>query len=281
MSPFTERLISLGLRTNLYIGQEKIARRFVDLMLESGDIFVPQKFDIEKEKDRPNKIPFLENTERAIKEMSSGKYPGMVAKRKKPVYVSYVWEATDFAMFDTVSIMVGESWCRTASNVDKLVQFAKGLYSIVEASNGHICHWELEPPYDRIEERMEDGGISNRSRFPDVRYNLPGLFWANFLGPEYVEMWGRGFLRRAPCHHTEELNDGGMVLYLAESPLRAGEKSFSQAKKRLFAYLGYEAFDGRRFPKFRTSGRWRKKRDARPLVETHGVLDDVFADEPP
>ncbi len=282
MSPLaSEPVVALDMRTNLYIGRDEIARRFVDLMLGFNNIFVPQKFDIEKKKDQPNKIPFIENVERAITEMSSGEFPGLVAERKKPVHVSYGWYPTNFTMFDQVSIMVGESWFREASHLSKTIQFAKRLYSIVEASSGHVCHWDLEPRYDRVEERTEEGGIRNRPRFPGVHHNLSGLYWANFFGPEYVEMWSRDFLLGAPCYGVEDLDDGGMLLYLADSPLRAKEESYSVAKERLFAYLGLDAFDGRRYPRFRTEGPWRKKRDARPRVETGGILDDVFSTQSP
>ena len=93
-------------------------------------------------------------------------------------------------------------------------------------------------------------------------------------------MWGRDFLREAPCYAIENLDDGGILLYLADNPLRAHDDSYSAAKERLFAYLGHEAFDGGRYPRFRTEGAWRKKRDARPLMETGGILDDVFSNQP-
>jgi hypothetical protein len=108
---------------------------------------------------------------------------------------------------------------------------------------------------------------------------LPGLFWANLLGPEYVEMWGREYLLSAPCRKTEELSDGSIVLYLADSPLDASKSGYQGAKQQLHAYLGYEAFEGKRYPQFRTVGPWRKKRRARPLVQTGGLLDDVFSEE--
>jgi hypothetical protein len=65
-----------------------------------------------------------------------------------------------------------------------------------------------------------------------------------------------------------------MVVMLSESPLDASTEGYEMRKQELYAYLGSDAFAGKLVPKFRTEGR--KKRDARRLIETGGVPDDVF-----
>lgn len=73
---------------------------------------------------------------------------------------------------------------------------------------------------------------------------------------------------------------GGVLLFLSKHPLDAGEPWYGEGKKELYEYLGRDAFDGHATPRFRVDDPWRKKRHARPLVQTGGELDDVFAPDP-
>ena len=269
--------VTMSLYTNLYLGRRSKATQIISVMRQHDDIFVPEWVDIGGEDEFSGKVEFGRNSQRALRLMSARENPGLIAGRDQPVSVSYVVAAHDFLMFDWITVSVDESWFREMENVDRMRAFATALYRVAEASSGHICYDELEQRMDVVEGYVGTTYVSRPVRMGPKRH-LPGLFWANLFGPEYVDMWGRRFLATAPCHRVEELPDGGVILYLSESPLDAAKRRYRQAKDRLFRYLGPEAFDGRMEPRFRTKGRWRKKRDARPLVETGGVLDDVFAE---
>ncbi len=249
-------------------------------MQRHGGIFVPEFIDVGAKDGSSKLVPFGRNIDRAVEMMSRSRYPFLIAKRHEPVDVSYNFEPHDFVMFDWMSIAVEVDWFREKGNTDKMMAFASDLYGSMEAASGRVRHEKHEQRMNRVEGYVGETFVSSPVEMGPKRH-LPGLYWANILGPEYVDMWGRRLLLKAPCHRVDELSDGGMILYLSESPLDAGTAQYRQAKARLLRYLGPEAFDGRREPKFRTKGRWRKKRDARPLVETGGVREDVFADEPP
>lgn len=64
-------------------------------------------------------------------------------------------------------------------------------------------------------------------------------------------------------------------MLLSESPFDASKPEYVGLKKRLYDYLGEDAFTGKALPTFRV-GEGRKKRDSRPLRETGGVRDDIF-----
>jgi len=109
---------------------------------------------------------------------------------------------------------------------------------------------------------------------PKEKWLLKGFFWANFFGPEYVTMFGKDKLLSAPWTKAEELSDGGFFTLISNSPFDASKAKYQARKKALYTYFGDEAFTGSLLPPFRTEGR--KKRDARPLIQTGGVRDDVF-----
>src|SRR5260370_1425459 len=124
-------------------------------------------------------------------------------------------------------------------------------------------------------ETFDENGVRVKYEPPIEHWSLRGLFWANFFGPEYVDMWGREKLLAAPCYKVEPLSDGGVLLLLMESPLDASKPEYKAKKQELFSYLGEEAFTGSLLPRFRV-GPGRKVKDARPLIETGGARDDVF-----
>jgi hypothetical protein len=153
--------------------------------------------------------------------------------------------------------------------LEELVKVAKDLYSIIEANSGYIQNWRSERVIGEITDKH--GSITDYNP-PKARWALSGLFWVNLFGPEYVTMFGKRKLLSAPWHKTEELFDGGLLLYISESPFDAGIAQYQTRKKELYAYLGEDAFTGKLLPEFRTEGR--KKRGARPLIQSGGIRDD-------
>lgn len=279
-APTHDATISLNLRTNLYLGTKEKSAEILHLLETRDDIFLPEKFDIEMERDRPKRVPFRQNMDLAVRILTQDEPGPFVAERRHPVRVDFDIAPSRWDFFDRVEISIDQEWLRDPGHLEKFIALAKDLYLAVEASHGYMRNDGVEAPHDRIE-GYRGGTFYSEPRFPGVYNYLRGLFWANLFGPEYVRMWGREYLLRSPCRRTEELPDGGIALCLAESPLEAADPRYQEAKQRLYEYLGYEAFEGRRYPEFRTSGRWRKKRRARPLVQTGGILDDVFSEEPP
>src|SRR5439155_12634840 len=105
-----------------------------------------------------------------------------------------------------------------------------------------------------------------------ARQALQGVFWANFVGPEYVQVLGEERLDKSPAYKVEKLPDGGMLLLLSESPFDASKDEYQARKQQLRSYLGVDAFNGKLLPRFR-GGPGRKVRDASPLTDTGGIHD--------
>lgn len=59
--------------------------------------------------------------------------------------------------------------------------------------------------------------------------NLPALYWANFLGPRFVEKIGRQKIESAPNWKLERLADGG-YLYVLSSGLGLSRESVSSER---------------------------------------------------
>ena len=265
--------ISLQLRTNLFLGTVEMGEKILQCLVQAGDIFVPEVFDGGKQTGG-RKVKFdSQDLSLPLKEWVDDPYSlGIIAERQGPVESTLHVSATSFVMFDHLGLSVDSRWFTIAEHVDRFVGLARDLCGIIRPNSGYVQNWRSERVLGEITD--EYGNLVGYSA-PKVKWALKGIFWGNFFGPEYVEMFGRKKMMTAPCYKIEELQDGGVLLLLSKSPLEASEPEYLARKNELYAYLGQDAFTGKLMPTFRTEGR--KKRDARPLVETGGIRDDVFS----
>jgi len=271
------------LRTNLFLGKGEMGEEILKVLLGHNGIFVPEVFDTGSPDGRM--LGFDANDlSLPLKTWAEGQHVlGIVAKRRKPLTVFFEVSATKFRMFDYVALNISldrkgildpvrVEFFNTNVGIEEYVNLAKSLYSVVKPNWGFISNDFCEHAIGTT--LNADGNIVGYNP-PDVRWSLMGLFWANFFGPEYVAMFSREKLLAAPCHKVEVLPDGGILLLLSESPFDASEPAYQAKKRELTDYLGPEVFNGSRLPQFRV-GPGRKVRDARPTIETRGVLDDIF-----
>lgn len=264
--------ITLQLRTNLFLGTKEMGERILRYLIDAGGVFIPEVFDGGKLTNN-KKVSFDPKTlTLPLEGWVDERYSlGIIAERHHPVESSLHVTATDFVMFDRLGLSLATEWFTDEERLNKFVRVAKDLYSIVGGNSGYIQNWRNERSLGDLTD-YEGNLVGGRP--PKVKWALPGIFWANFFGPEYVDMFGRNKLVSAPWHRTEDLPDGGMLTFVSESPLNASEPEYQIRKKELYSYLGEDAFTGALRPNFRTEGR--KKRDARPLSRSGGVRDDVF-----
>jgi len=264
--------IHLELRTNLFLGTREMGDRILSFLAQTGDIFIPEFFDGGK-LTNGSKVKFdPKNLTLPLNVWVDDPHSlGILAQRHNPVEVSIVISASDSLMFDHIGMSVDSAWFTSPEQLRRFVSVAKGLYGIIHANNGYIQNWQSER---LVGELTDEYGNLIGYMPPKERWLLKGLFWINFFGPEYVTMFGRDRLLSAPWTKIEELPDGGFLTLISESPFDASKPEYQKRKKALYKYFGDEVFTGSLLPPFRTEGR--KKRDARPLIQTGGVRDDIF-----
>ncbi len=262
--------VALHLTTNLFLGSKEMGERILSFLIMAGQDFTPEYFD----RGEPYGKTRLDAHDLSLPLQGwvDNRYSlGIIATRSHPFESSLLVHSTDFLMFDHVNLSIESSWFSSLENVDRFQAVAKGLYSITSANSGYIQNWRHER---RNGEITDEAGNLVGFRAPRVKTALSGLFWANLFGPEYVRMFGKDKLLSAPWYKHEELSDGGLLLLISASPLDAAKPEYQSLKKQIYAHLGEGAFTGAILPEFRTEGR--KKRDARPLIQSGGFHDDIF-----
>ncbi|HEV2120656.1 MAG TPA: hypothetical protein VGS11_11225 [Candidatus Bathyarchaeia archaeon] len=185
--------------------------------------------------------------------------------------------ADDQSDYGTVSVSLQREYLARDGKPEEFLSVLKKLYGLLRPMYGMAFVGE-----------MFKGISSQRRKQPagmDLKRGIPDIFWANFLGPEYVEMFGVDKVFSAPSYSVEGLQDGGALMLLSASPqeyLRAQEL-FDRRRLEIKNHLGSEAFNTGeeshqvRIPKFRYEEDW-KAEQARILALPRKV--DLLASIP-
>jgi len=263
-----------------YPGYSASFAELTEVLVSRGGIYLPEMIEF-GEKDGYKQIPFdPENIDRLSRKWSDQpNSPGWTLVRNKPVQV-IVKFSRYLLDFESFSIHVQSDHFRTPKDIDEFVSINKECYSILRTAYGFIRLPEMVKTYR--------SSLGNVRLGIDLKRAIPDVYWATFLGPEYVEMFGRNKLLSVPCNKVEELHDGGVLLVLTPSPLDyvKDAEGFDRLRQRVKEHLGIEAFDNgdramtRRIPKFRYVDETRSSTTHIPSEEWKGdYLSQVDRDE--
>jgi hypothetical protein len=157
--------------------------------------------------------------------------------RQRPANIT-ITLLKSISLFEPLLINVEREFLTDTTNLAEFVKLLKDFYAVVHPAYGEAHIEEMTKLPDSPLGRKWNIGI-------DLKRALPDIYWANFLGPEYVSMFGMEKVLSAPVHSAEPLPDGGALLILSKSPLDYLSER-GEIEKRQFEvkkYLGFEAFD--------------------------------------
>jgi len=101
----------------------------------------------------------------------------------------------------------------------------------------------LSEDYDSKAQRLvpEDVGLSLELTIENYTEGLAGLFWRNFYGPPFVELFGKG-LNALPAECRKDLGDGIVLVKPYEMPSDAETEAGKARERELISLLGPECF---------------------------------------
>src|SRR5205807_2015117 len=113
-----DRGINLHLRTNIFLGTREMGENILQCLNEAGDIFVPELFD-GGELTENKKVKFdPANLSLPLESWTNDTHAlGIIAERRDPVKVFFHVSASDFAMFDYLSMSVSSRWFLSSKHV--------------------------------------------------------------------------------------------------------------------------------------------------------------------
>lgn len=125
-------------------------------------------------------------------------------------------------------------------HAEHFLQFAKSLYEWGDMVYGFAAHPNDYKAQTWLPQQVIIGNRLVGAVGQKVMDALPGIFWANFFGPDYVNWFGREKFDQLPCYRLEELPDGGRLVLTSPSPLEYDTSGETQ--EAIKHYLGRLAF---------------------------------------
>ncbi len=198
-------------------------KNLANLLLSQDTFLLPQKFN----QGLPCRFEFNPDNLEKFYELWSSRV--IVFGRKSPypieIYIDGRYKLID--LFNRFDLFLDQRFLQKDVNLDVLLQFAKQIYRWGDISYGYICHF--------------NEWLGKRESY-DLRYSLPGVFWANFFGPAYVNLIGKEKFLTAPVYFKEELENGGFLLLTTPSPFDYSLPETSIIAHNLIKHLGQDSF---------------------------------------
>lgn len=142
---------------------------------------------------------------------------------------------------DRLNMGLDITFFSTTSYVEHFLQFAKSLYQWGDMVYGFVANRQDYRAQTWLPQQVIIGnklvGVVGDN---EVMSAMPGIFWANFFGPDYVDWFGRERFDQLPCYRLEELPDGGRLILTSPSPLEYDMSGETQ--EAIKHYLGRLAF---------------------------------------
>lgn len=231
-----------------------MCRRLLNLLTSRGGIFVPEEWEDWSGKEFLRR-KFSRDSIESILDQWQGlrsRSKGLSLYSRKPFDLWFLAHLLDFARFDTFHLYVEKAYGENPSGLKDVMEVSRILYDLLIPAYGEISFPEMHRGVPMGKEEALPGIDLERQGLPDI-------YWANFLGPEYVEMFGLERVLSAPCDTVERLAGGGALLILTESPLDFGKNpvEFNRKRDQVRSHLGEDAFfldyqrPASRIPRFR------------------------------
>jgi hypothetical protein len=234
MSNTDRKNVDLGFFTRLGLKQQQIARQLLEIIYNYGREFAPELFDNGK-----RLVPIgLTNFDILFKKWMQF---SSIMMRREAQFGSEIVISTGFVAsggFNTLSFWVEEGYFESQSRAENFLQMSIAIYDLLCPVYGSIHQTR-----DAIEMATVQDPRYGPTVVPvDLRKGLPDVFWANFFGPEYVELIGKHKLLATPCHELRQLSDGGMLILTTPSPLAPSLEINRVKQKVVRDYLGEDLF---------------------------------------
>ena len=169
----------------------------------------------------------------------SGEHPA-------PFNAFYSWQGigTHKRWLDFISVILDEGFWLDRKVPDpsgRSIRMLRDLSAIGNSLYGRIFHSSEFETKDFRERVLKDGSVSRESISLTPREGIVDLFWANYFGKPYVNLFGEDSLGRIECMVNERVDSGFLLVFGVDPFQWKNEKVFS-LQRTAKAELDHEAF---------------------------------------
>ena len=212
----------------------EVARAFLEILENYGLAFDRIEIDIGRKRTRF--VPLQKHMDEYYREWLEVQ-PGEVAKSvmlRRTRYprgsMLHSIDATGHLPFDFLDVDLEAACFRERAHQQRFLQLARDLYDLVNPAYGMLEYSVIR--------HSKTGPIG-------LKRGLPGIFWGNFLGPEYSAMFGwerlEALHRELPVT-VERLPDDGVSILLGGNVLDSGTPKMLARAEAVERFLGEEYF---------------------------------------
>jgi len=172
---------------------------------------------------------FIHNCKRAqlwTREKKRGPLVPIVPKFPEPRFVGHwvVW--MDLRLLESVG-------------PDTLKRFFKEACSVSQSEYGYLAS-EEDQKLKNFLVRKEEEVTTTRFIGNDPEFGIPGLYWVNMFGRDYVK-WFDDAKQRIPAS-VEDLPKGGMLIQFGQTPLAWQSEAVVKQQQETMSVLGTDKF---------------------------------------
>ncbi len=145
---------------------------------------------------------------------------------------------------DSISVILDEGlWFdrKIEDPSGRSIRLFKGLSGLGNSLYGRAFHSPEFETKDFRERVLKDGRVSRESISLTPHEGIVDLFWANYFGKPYVDMFGEEPLRRVKCMVNERVGPGSLLIF-APDPFHWKDEEVLSLQKKAKAELDHEAF---------------------------------------
>jgi len=164
------------------------------------------------------------------------------ARRLAPgIELDIHWSFEDRPHFNGIEVRLDDRLTRDLTRLDAIVAFVQQSCSTLRPVYAWASH-NLDFRGKSLIKRYDaDRRTWVESPVPGPPRVLSAIYWLNYFGPPFVELFGRQKLIQAPVYAARPVGPGVLIL-TSPSPLDYGKGGVRGAEETLKDYLGREAF---------------------------------------
>ncbi|MEW6179166.1 MAG: hypothetical protein AB1522_04485 [Chloroflexota bacterium] len=174
----------------------------------------------------------------------------LVHKKKPRCTYRIEWSRGPHTPFGKSSCYVEAAYVRDPKHLTGWLAFCFKLLELLDAwyaqffldeelEHKDVVIWQT-PPRPGFPEGIQREEFVSRPWIHED--GLPGVYWGNYLGPFYVDWFGREKFETLPCVHKQWLDTGGIFFTIAPTPFDWNNPAAKQLEREVRQHLGADAF---------------------------------------
>jgi hypothetical protein len=234
------------------LNDKKIARTILNRIKQEGSVYEFDRMGYEE----PLEVRF--DTERAVEMWCTNS-----SLRKDLVYCHLFMKKTGYPhtlmsvswqehpkglMLNNLGFTFNHRFMNSSDDVEGVLGLVSEFLVLIECGYGKIFSISEVEKKDMVSQRLTSGATVERTVPLSPREGLKGIYWANFFGPPYVQLFGREKIESCPAYQVQDIGGGSYLLLMSEFASEWSKRSVLKLSEQAKRHLNSGAFLDKKHP---------------------------------